>query len=54
LLARRKAELAAQGEDIADEELEALAKGVSKSKAKGEDREEKKVVEEPMAKGVSS
>ena len=54
LLARRKAELAAQGDDIADEELEALAKGVAKSKSKGEDKQEKKVEAEPMAKGVSS
>lgn len=53
LLARRKAELAAQGEDIADEELEELARGVAKGKTTSSGKEEKEVVEEPMAKGVS-
>lgn len=51
LLARRKAELAAQGEEIADEELEALVTGAG-SKSKQPAIEVPKA-EEKMAKGVS-
>jgi len=50
LLARRKAEIAAQGEEIADEELDALVAGAgSKSRQSAADAPK---TEEKMAKGV--
>ena len=50
LLARTRAELAAKGEQVADEELEELVRGAQGKKA---EKVEQKQPEEKMAKGVS-
>lgn len=54
LLAARKAELAREGEQVADEELDALADGLRGKKSSGDGKDPAgKQPEEKMAKGVS-